>query len=221
MSPLRAEFTKLRTLRSTAWLPVVAAATTVGLSAVVCAVAVTGDPIRLVLSGVTLGQVPLVAAATLAITGEYQTGLIRPTLTATPQRLVLFAAKILALVATILPFCLLGVVAALLAGDAILADFSPADGATLRAAGGAVGYLGLVALMTFGLATAIRGTAPALLTVLALLFLTPQLAQLVTAEPWHTRLEKYAPMNAGLAVLGAYGGAALVLGAVLFVRRDA
>ncbi|MFD0535390.1 hypothetical protein ACFQY7_18185 [Actinomadura luteofluorescens] len=101
-------------------------------------------------------------------------------------------------------------------------------------------YLTLVALLSLGIATALRHTAAALTTVLGLLYLFPLLAQFIGDERWHTRIERYAPMSAGLAVqsttnlgdlpigpwtglgvLAAYAGAALLLGAVLFTTRDA
>lgn len=100
-------------------------------------------------------------------------------------------------------------------------------------------YLVLVALLALGVATAVRGTAAALTTVLSLLFITPALVGLVADPTWHDRLEKLAPMTAGLAiqattnlerlpiapwtglgVLAAYTATALLAGGWLLIRRD-
>src|SRR5262249_12411715 len=113
---------------------------------------------------------------------------------------------------------------------------------TLRAALGTVGYLGLVALLSFGIGAALRDTAGALTTVLSLLYVLPILAQFLPDENLHLRehLRRYAPMSAGLAIqatrrldtlpigpwagcglLAAYAAGALVLGLLVFRSRDA
>lgn len=236
---LGAEWTKLHTVRSTACLPLVAAALTVGLSTIVSAVAAPGttscadgcDLARISLAGVHLGQIAVVVLAVLAITAEYDIGLIATTLAATPHRWTVFVAKAVTVTAVVLPASLVGVVGSLVGGRILLPGngfatdngyppLSVGDEPTLRTAVGTVLYLMLIALFSFGLATALRHTATALTTVLALLYLTPILAQLVTNEPWHTRIERYAPMGAGLAVLAIYTGAALAVGAGLFITRD-
>jgi ABC-2 type transport system permease protein len=153
--------------------------------------------------------------------------------------------------ATVLAAGTLGVLGSLAAGRAILPGngftaangyppLSLADGPTLRAAAGTVLYLGLVALLSVGVGTAVRDSAGAIVTVLTLLYVVPMIATFVTDPQWHERLEKLAPMTAGLmiqatrdlerlplrpwaglAVLAAYAGAAMLLGVVLFATRDA
>ena len=101
-------------------------------------------------------------------------------------------------------------------------------------------YLGLVALLSLGLGAVVRDTAGAVLGVLALLYVVPVVAALVGDPAWQARLQKAAPMTAGLAiqattglerlpigpwaglgVLGAYAGTAMLLGAVVLQVRDA
>jgi ABC-2 type transport system permease protein len=208
------------------------------LSTIVSAVTAPGttscadgcDLARISLAGVHLGQTAVVVLAVLTITAEYDIGLIATTLAATPHRWTVFVAKAVTVTAVVLPAGLVGVVGSLVGGRILLpgngfADkgyppLSVGDEPTLRAAVGTVLYLMLIALFSFGLATALRHTAAAITTVLALLYLTPILAQLVTNEPWHTRIERYAPTGAGLAVLAIYTGAALAVGAALFITRD-
>ncbi|GIJ59350.1 hypothetical protein Vau01_068660 [Virgisporangium aurantiacum] len=220
---VHAEWTKLRTAPDTAWLPLVAVVLTVGLGATVSAAATPDtsacaggcDAARLSLSGVLLGQVAVVAFAVRAITGEYRTGLLGVTLAATPQRLVVYAAKTAVLTAVALATGVLAVAGSLVVGR-ILAPFAFRPGPPL----GAVGYLGLIALLAFGLATVVRHPPPALVTVLALLYLPPLLARFVPDERWHARIERFAPMTAPPAVLAAEAGTALLVAAAVFARRD-
>ncbi|MEH1127685.1 ABC transporter permease [Micromonospora sp. CPCC 206061] len=229
---LRAEWTKLRTTRGTAWLPSLAAILTIGGGAAVSAVAAPGttacasgcDPVTLSLSGVHLGQLAVVVLAVLTVTSEYQTGLIAVTLAATPRRLSVYAAKVATVTAAVVPAAVLGVAGALLAGRLLLPGngfpMALARQTVLRAAAGTVLYLFLLALLALGLATALRHTAPALSAVLALLYLWPLLGRLVAVEPWHAWLDRYAPANADPAALAGYAAAALLAGGAFFTARD-
>jgi ABC-2 type transport system permease protein len=190
-----AEWTKVWSTPGTAWLPPAAAASYVALDAVVAS------------AGVYSGQIPVIVLAVLLVTAEYDTGLVVATLTAVPRRLVLLAAKALVLVAVLLP--------AVLVPAALLAD---------RAAG-TVLHLVLVALLALGVGAVLRHTAPALTTMLALMYLAPLLARLVPGDVWPQRIERYAPMTAGLtmswhgfAVLSGYAAVALAGGAVRLSR---
>jgi ABC-2 type transport system permease protein len=257
---LHAEWTKLRTLPATAWLLLAIAAATALASAAVTASVDTShcptprecfeDTTRLSLTGVRLGQIPVVVLACTAITGEYGTGMIQTTLAASPRRHLVLAAKATVLAATVLAAGTLGVLGSLAAGRALLPGngftaangypaLSLADGPTLRAAVGTVLYLVLVALLALGVGTAVRDTAAAVSTVLALLLVAPAIAGMVSDPQWQERLQELTPMTAGLAVqatrhldqlpvgpwpglgvLAAYAAAALLAGGLAFVIRD-
>ena len=111
---------------------------------------------------------------------------------------------------------------------------------TLRAAVGTVIYLTLIALLSLGIATAVRDSATAIGVVLGLLFLFPIIKQVVTDPAWQRHLEQIGPMTAGLAiqdtintrhlpispwhglaVLAAWSGSALLTGGLLLRLRDA
>jgi ABC-2 type transport system permease protein len=258
---VHAEWTKLRTVPSTAWLALALVASTVVLGAAATAGASTDacpspaecyeDTTKLSLTGVWLGQVAAVVLAVLAMTTEYGTGTIHATLAASPSRRTVLLAKAAVVTGIVLAAGTLGVLGSLAAARGILpgngftpaAGYplpSPADGPTLRAAVGTVLYLGLVALLSLGVGTVVRDTAGALTAVLTLLFNAPVIATFVTDPDWQERLQRFAPMTAGLAVqatrgldrlpigpwaglgvLAAYAGAALLLGAVAFTVRDA
>ncbi len=116
------------------------------------------------------------------------------------------------------------------------------DEPTLRAVVGTVLYLTLVGLLSIGVAAIVRHTAVAITTVLAILYI-PFILVLIVPIPAETRetIQTYSPMTAGLAVqatveradsvpigpwaglgvLAAYTGAAVLLGYALFKLRDA
>ncbi|MFC5185195.1 ABC transporter permease [Actinomadura harenae] len=246
---LHAEWTKLRTLSSTAWLLLATCALTVLVGTLVStAVSASDGPQdlpKLVLGGIQYGQATMVVLACLTVCAEYGTGTIGPTLVAMPRRLRVFAAKAV-VVSVLAAVCgVLGVAGSLVAGRFVVASDGFAalpltDGATLRAAAGTVLYLGLVALLSLGLATALRDSGVAIMTVLSVLYAVPILTRLVASEHWKLRLEKYAPMKAGLSVqatknlaalplspwhglgvLALYTAGCLALGALLFRLRDA
>lgn len=258
---VHAEWTKLRTLPVMAWLLLGAAAATVLVSAAVTGSVDTSrcpspaecheDTTELSLTGVRLGQAAIVVLAALTVGDEFGTGIIQGTLAATPRRQVVLGAKALVVSGAVLLSGALGVLGSLAAGRALLPGngFTPehgypalslADEPTLRAAAGSVLYLVCIALLTLGVAAAVRDTAGAVTAVLGLLYIAPLVVELVGDPQWQERLRELTPMTAGLAVqatteldrlpigpwaglgvLAAYACAALLLGGLSFVTRDA
>jgi ABC-2 type transport system permease protein len=127
--------------------------------------------------------------------------MIRTTLTAVPRRLNVLAAKGFVVTTLTLAAGAVAVLASVAVGDALLPNgMSLSDGPTLRAATGSVLYLGLIALMSVGVAALVRDAAAAVGVMLGLLFLTPIVTSLIADPDWHDRLEKLSPMTSGLAV---------------------
>lgn len=217
---LHAEWTKLRTLRSTGWALLALVVCTVAVSAFAAQVGpadcaprpCTLDTARIALTGVYLGQIAVVALAVLAITAEYDTQTMRLTLQAIPRRWTVFAAKAAVVAAAATTASALAVTACLLAGRIILpangftADngypslLPLSDGPTRRALLGTIAYLGLVALLSLGVGAVMRHTAAATTTVLSLLYVVPVAARFVTEPEWQLWLARTAPMTAGLAI---------------------
>jgi ABC-2 type transport system permease protein len=256
---LHAEWTKLRTVAGTIWLLLAIIALTVTLSAL--AVGAVHYPLvgpgqdldltKLSLTGIQLGQAVVAILAVLVISNEYSTGMIRTTLTAMPRRPTVLAAKAAVVSGVVLAAGTIAVLGCLLLGRLILPGrglttahgYPPpslADGPTLRAVAGSALYLALIALLSLGVATAVRDSATAIGVVLALLYLFPILTQVVSDPHWQRHLEQLAPMNAGLAVqattnlrslsispwaglgvLAAWAAAALLAGGLLLRLRDA
>jgi ABC-2 type transport system permease protein len=222
MNALRAEWIKLRTLGSTAWLLLATAALTVAAGAGTAAVASTcqaagcgQDPARIALSGVNLSQVVVAIMGVLAVTGEYSTGMIRLTLTAMPRRITVLAVKAAVVTALVTAAGAVGVLGSMLAGRLILTahglttahGYPPltlAGGPDLRAAIGSVLYLALVALLALGTATAVRDSAASIGVVLGLLYLFPVIAGALTPH-WSRLLTQAGPMTAGLLIQATTG----------------
>jgi ABC-2 type transport system permease protein len=177
--------------------------------------------------------------------------MIRVSLAAMPRRSVLLAAKALVVTAVVLAAGIISVLGSVLAGRLLLpgngfnaanhfAALSVFHGPTLRAAAGSVLYLVLIGLFTLGLSTALRDSGLATAVVLCLLYVIPLISDVMLSPVWQHRLDRWAPVNAGLAiqatrnlaklpigpwpglgVLGLWTAAALACGWVVLRLRDA
>jgi ABC-2 type transport system permease protein len=257
MSVVHAEWTKLRTSPGTFWLLTAAVALTAGVSTLAAAAmscpsgGCPVDPVKLSLTGVELGQAVVAILAVLVIGAEYQTGMIRVSLAAMPRRTTALAAKAAILLGVVLAAATVAVLACLLVGRLILPGHgftaargypavSLGDGPVLRAAAGSVLYLALIALLSLGIATAVRDSPTAIGIVLGLLYLFPILTQAVSDPHLKRHLQQIGPMSAGLAiqattglrdlpigpwaglgVLAAWAAGAMLAGWLLLQIRDA
>jgi len=254
---LHAEWTKLRTVSGPAWLLLGVVALTIAVST--AAVGATHcpqdltcpvDTTKLSLTGVQLGQAVVAILAVLTISNEYGSGMIRTTLAAMPNRLAVLAAKAIVVAALVLAAGAVAVFGSVLAAHLILPGhgftaargFHPvwlSYGPTLRAACGSVLYLGLIALMSLGVAVIVRDSAVSIGVVLALLYLFPIILSFIGNEHWQHRLERWTPTVAGLTiqdttglrslaitpwaglgVLAIWAAAAMLAGGLVFRFRD-
>lgn len=253
---VHAEWTKLRTVPSTGWLLIAVIALTVGASAmataiVKCPSTCNADTTKLSLTGIILGQAAVAALAVVVVTAEYGTGMIRVSLAAVPRRSVLLAAKAVVVTTVVLAAGTISVLGSVLAGRLLLPGngFNAANGftalsvfhgQTLRAAAGSVLYLVLIGLFTLGLSAALRDSGLATAVVLCVLYVIPLVSDVMLSAVWQHRLDRWAPVNAGLAieatrniaklpigpwtglgVLALWTGAALAGGLVVLRLRDA
>jgi ABC-2 type transport system permease protein len=255
---LHAEWTKLRTVSGPAWLllgvvVLTIAVSTAAVGATHCPQGMTCpvDTTKLSLTGVQVGQAVVAILAVLAISNEYSSGMIRITLAAMPKRQAVLAAKAILLAALVLAAGAVAVFGCVLAGHLILPGhgftaargFAPvwlSYGPALRAACGSVLYLGLIALISLGVAVIVRDSAVSIGVVLALLYLFPIVLASIGNAGWQHRLERWTPTVAGLTiqdttglrtlaispwgglgVLGLWAAAAMVLGGLSLRLRDA
>jgi ABC-2 type transport system permease protein len=252
---LHAEWTKFRTVTGPASLlagviTLTAAVAVAAASAARCHSATCGiDPAMVTFTGIFPAQAVVAVAGVLAIGNEYSTGMIKLSLTAMPRRLTWLFAKAAVLTAPVLATSALAVAGAALAGRLILPGhgFTPAHGyasltsaTDFRAAASAVLYLTLIALLSLGLAAAVRDSAAAIGLVLGVLYLFPIAAAVISNPPLARHLDQIGPLPAGqnaqattglnslpltpwqgLGVVALWTAAALLLGALVLRSRDA
>ena len=191
-----------------------------------------------------LGQLVIVVLGAIVLTAEYSTGMIRTSLTAMPRRVTVYAAKVTVFAVVALVVTLVAAFIAFFLGQALLT--STHESATLsgpnvlRAVIGTALYVTLCGLFAFAAGAIMRHTAAAITSVIGLLFVIPILAHLLPSS-WYQDLDRWLPDAAGRAISATVGGQdahlfspwsqfavfavytaiLLVVGAVLFRRRDA
>ena len=236
-----AELLRLRTVRTTWWCLLAATVTVVGIGVIMAFdaenVTASGELPPATSAGefgVLLGQFALLVLALLAVTQEYASGAIAPTLQWTPRRRVLLAARVTVpvVVATVagMLLALVADVAAWLIADLTLAPADVADSlsriAAVLVAGG---------VLAVGVGLLLRSTAGALATVFLLQLVLPFLLPAFGVQ-WMADLGELLPgsgaiwtllgepdMTAGqaTALLVGWSGVALVAGGWSLLRRDA
>jgi len=192
-----------------------------------------------------LGQLVIVVPGALVLTAEYSTGMIRTSLIAMPRRIVLYVAKAVAFAAVALAVSLATAFTAFFLGQSLLArthySATLAGHDVLRAVIGIALYITLCGLFAFAAAAIIRNTAATITAMIGLLFVLPVLVNLL---PWHNDLVRWLPSSAAraisatvwnsgpqnshlfspwgqFAVFAVYTAVLLVVGGILFRKRDA
>jgi ABC-2 type transport system permease protein len=212
---MSAEWTKIRSVRSTIWTLTLFVVITLGLTALFTWLTVANwngqraadrdarvvlDPVGFILgSGLGLGQLTLCVLGVLVITTEYSTGTIRASLLAVPRRLEMLTAKaavfagLLIVVAEIVAF------GSFFIGSAILHSKAPvslSDPNVTRAVVGAGLYLTVLGLFSLAIGVLIRHTAGAITTAIGVVFVLPILAGLLPGS-WGAHVNGYLPEQAG------------------------
>ncbi|GAA3458592.1 hypothetical protein ACFFSW_35840 [Saccharothrix longispora] len=201
-----AEWTRLWTVRSTWWFPAAAAVVMVGI-ATVAGLEAGSDPVppeggsawRMAGVPALPGQFALLALALTAVTSDYATGGIVPTLQWTPRRAVLFLAR------TTVAVCVATAFGTLLALAAAVAAFTAARPVLVLPVEG-LGVLPDVAFvfaagaaLAVGLGFLLRHTATTLVTVFLLMLVLPLMLPNLGVE-WASALADALP-GAGAAFL--------------------
>jgi hypothetical protein len=209
---LVAEWIKLRSLRSTWYTLAGLFAVGLGITALASNAApeayadagATWDPTAHSLTAYIVAQLIVGVLGVLVVTSEFATGLVRTTLTATPRRHRVLAAKVAVAAAVAVVAGQLLMVAAFLIGQSLIAgrgvpNASLGDPGVVAAvvAGGL--YLALIALLAAGLGTILRATAGALVTLVGIVFLVPALAGIFPS--WTTGLLDFWPTLGGAAAI--------------------
>ncbi|MCM3885623.1 ABC transporter permease [Frankia sp. R82] len=212
---IRSEWTKLTSLRSTAWTLAAALAVTILLGVILSRVTAndwtnysaedkrTFDAAATSLSGMYLAQLAIGVLGVLVISGEYATGMIRATLGIVPHRLPVLWAK--AIVFATVSFALMVVanLIAFTAGQAMLSsahiDVSLSDPGVLRAVLGTAFFVTTIGVLGLALGALLRNTPAAIGVLFGVLLVLPQI---VGALPQSlTRIGDYLPSTSGDALM--------------------
>jgi ABC-type transport system involved in multi-copper enzyme maturation permease subunit len=256
---LRAELTKIRSVRSTYLTLIVLVLAGVGWSVADCAGEAAHwaqtapqdkasfDATQASVVGLALlGQLIIVVLGALVMTSEYSTGMMRTSLGVMPRRGVLYGAKAAVLTAVTVVIALITSFASFFIGQSLLhsthAAATLSQPGVLRAVLASAFYIALSGLFAFALGAIVRSTAGAITTAFGLLFLLPQLAKALPSS-WYAAMVRWLPGGNSVgaftgtnsadaaphlfsawgefAVFGGYTVILLIIGALLFSRRDA
>lgn len=209
---LNAEWTKIRSLRSTVAALSLVFLISVGIGALGGVSARSAidrkspmlrpdfDPVNAGFVGVQYGQLSIVAFGVLLICGEYSSGTIRAALAAVPGRGLFYAGKIAT--GTIVAFVLscVTVVATFLATQLALGPYGVGltQEDALRAVLGAPLYLTLICLLAVGVGTMLRGSALSMTVMLAFVFV---LSPAANSIPGVREAARFLPDHAGAQVM--------------------
>jgi ABC-type transport system involved in multi-copper enzyme maturation permease subunit len=185
---LTAEWTKIRTVRSTAWTLLLTFVLCAGIGLLLSLTMRNGfsrwdvepqknfDPVSAGFLSLTLGQISLVAFGVLTMSAEYTSGTIRASLAAVPRRGLFYGSKVLAGTLSAFAFSLITVFVTFFVSQWALGPhgMSLGEAGVLRATLGACAYLTLMCAFAMGVAAMLRSTALSLGIMIPLLFLNSQ-----------------------------------------------
>ncbi|HLI41629.1 MAG TPA: ABC transporter permease [Streptosporangiaceae bacterium] len=195
---VRAEWTKIRSVRSTLWSLLAFVVVAFGFSSLVAAVIahdwnaagdhpnhlrLLTDPTEVIFgAGFGLGQLAMCVLGVMVITSEYTTGAIRSSLLAAPKRIPMLAAKAVVFTALDLAASAVTVFAVFFTSTAILrshVSVTLGQPGVLTATIGGILYLGVLGLFALAIGGLIRHTVGALAIVLGMVIVVPPLVSLI------------------------------------------
>jgi ABC-2 type transport system permease protein len=195
---LRAEWTKIRSVRSTVWSLIAFVVVAIGFSVLVAIVianvwdkpgnhpnqvTLANDPTSVLFgAGFGFGQLALCVLGVIVIASEYTTGAIRSSLLAVPRRLPMLAAKVIVFAVLELVVSAVTVFVVFFATTAILhshIDITLGQPGVLRATLGGIAYLIVLGIFAMAIGGLIRHTAGAIATVIGLVLVVPPLIGLI------------------------------------------
>jgi ABC-type transport system involved in multi-copper enzyme maturation permease subunit len=243
---LLSEWTKVRSVRSTYWILLIAAITAIGGSVIVAtATASSGHSPMDPLASIFLAwlEYPVLAVGilgVLAFTSEYSTGQIRTTFAAVPQRRAVLAAKAGAIGLLTLCFSELLAFISFFLSEAILSGhhrgLSVAHPGVVGAVLAAGFSLFAIAMVGLSLGAIIRHTAGAIIALPAVIYLP--LVLLSLPAPWADKIGQFTLLIASsqtvslhpkvgllsptfsILVVAAWPAVSLLIAGLLITRRD-
>jgi ABC-2 type transport system permease protein len=214
-----AEWTKIRSVPSTAWSLAVLVLATVGLNTVVVGLAIAdwdtttaavrhsylADPTGFLAAAMVFAQIPVCVFGVLVITGEYATGMIASSMLAVPRRTPVLAAKafvfgpLIFVVGELVAFVSFGLAEAIARGHVPMSLGNPAE---FRAVAGVGLYLGVLGLLSLAIGTLVRHTGAAITVAVGLVTVVSGLAKLIPGTAG-AHISAYLPASAGLLITHA------------------
>lgn len=213
-SVIRAEWVKLRSVRSTVMGILAAGLTLLALGALFASFAGSGeevgppgtgtDPLSLSFAGMNISQLIIGVIGAVFVAGEYSTGLIRTMFAAVPRRLPVLWAKVIVAGGSAWVVMTIAAFGAFLAGQASysgdLETYALSDAGVLRSVLGVGVYAAGVMVIGVALGFLLRSTAGAIGVLVTLLMIAPVLVGLLPSS-LATTVSAYLPGNAGQALM--------------------
>lgn len=238
---VHAEWLRLRTVRATWWFLAAGVVTMLGIATIAglegrsAENGPTGSAWTATAFTTLPGQFAFYGLVLMAVTADYGSGGIVPTLQWTPRRMVLFVARTLVtVVVATATAVLLALAATTLAWGLVPALDLPADGAD--ALGTVALVVGAGSLLTVGLGFLFRSTAGGIVTVFLLMLVLPLilpqfgytwLTEIAQALPGYAAFQLLVGEDMGITtttavtVLSAWAVGAMVLGGTRLALSDA
>ncbi|MFI5532646.1 ABC transporter permease subunit [Kitasatospora sp. NPDC051853] len=211
---LQSEWTKIRSVRSTAWTLALAFVVTLGVGVLASVFTAKDfrapgpgetpfDATAVSFAGMMLGQLAIIVFGVLAVGNEYSSGMIRVSLAAVPQRATLLLGKCAVLGGLALAVSLVTAFVSFFAGQAALGDHGTTLGEpnVLRAVFGAVLYLTMLCLFAAGVTAMLHNQTLALGLLVPFFFL---LSPILSIVPYAKNVARYFPDYAGSRMLAVY-----------------
>lgn len=220
---LLTEWTKLRSVRSTAWSLAVGFLLTIAFPVIFAFVTSSHwgtmspreradrHPLEIALAGVNVAQLAIAVLGVLLISAEYSTGSIRSTFTAVPTRLPVLWAKVLDYAIVSFVFMVPAVLVSFFATQAILArhdilQISFGQAGVARSVIGGALYVMLVGIFALGLGAIVRNTAGGIATFAGIFFVLPPLMNVLPLS-WNNAISQYLPLESGSQLFALHHGA--------------
>jgi ABC-type transport system involved in multi-copper enzyme maturation permease subunit len=215
-----AEWTKLRSLRSTMWSLGAMVVLTLGIGILATRIFagnfdtldpadkahLLADPIGLILQpGATYAQIAVCVLGAMLMAGEYASGTIHAGLLAVPRRLPLLAAKAVVFAVVVFVLAELVAVPTFLVGQAALRPHvavALGDPGIVRALAGLGLYLALTGLFALAIGALVRHVAGAVAAALGIVLVASGLAGLIPGSAGR-HVEAWMPANAGQQILSS------------------
>ena len=220
---LAAEWTKIRSVRSTLWTLILLVVVTVGFTSLLTLAisatrgrsrpaadaAIRADPVSVILgTGLTFGQLTICVLGVLVIASEYSSGVIRASLLAVPRRMPMLAAKLVVFAVIVVIVGEVASFGSFFAGSAILHSHAPVslgDPGVTRAVIGAGLYLTVLGWFSMAIGALLRHTAGAITTAIGVVFALPIIGGFLPGS-WGQHIDNYLPSVSGEMITRAHQG---------------